>query len=135
MVIGPQSVLGAILHGLGVNVLIKTAIVGLVAPIAIRMLLEQKAEKQRLLWATLVMAVGGSLGFQVFLWLPLGFVGLVPGFVAFWVIVSCTLDHYFDVHYEESYAYTGQIVGISVLLWLIVGVAIYFLSGHAGAPR
>ena len=93
------------------------------------MLLDPKPEKQRLLRSTLIIAVGGSLAFQVPMWFPGGLIGILLAIAAFWIVVSCTLDHYFEVHYDQSYGFTGQIVGISVLLWLIVGLGIHFLSG------
>ena len=31
------------------------------------------------------------------------------------------LDRFYEIHYEESYSYTAQIVIVSFLLWIIIG--------------
>lgn len=49
--------------------------------------------------------------------------GILLGVVAFWLVVVFTLDHYFEVHYDQSYAITGQIVLVSIVVWLVVGLA------------
>jgi hypothetical protein len=116
---------------LAANVLLKIAVTGVVAPIMIHVLVFPRPKGKNILHATLVIAVAGSLAFQLGMWIIGGILGAVGGLVLFWLVVTLTLDHFCDIDYDKSYAYTGQIVGVSAVLWIIVGVLIYL----AGAMR
>ncbi|HUV05742.1 MAG TPA: hypothetical protein VMX94_11625 [Armatimonadota bacterium] len=126
MLIG--SALQAILSAFMVNVLLKIVIAGVVAPIIICTSVYPKPTAKAVLQATLMIAVGGSLAFQLLVRFPGGLVGILVGLVAFWFVTSLTLDHCFDVDFDKSYSFTGTIVVATALIWLVVGAVIYILG-------
>lgn len=107
---------------------LKILIVAVVAHISIALLIYPRPPAGRLVSVLPIMAVGGPLAFQIPMWFPGGLLGVLLGITAFWLVVVLTLDHFFDVHYDQSYAITGQIVGISVLIWLILGLTLNVLA-------
>lgn len=130
MLVGPGSAVRAILIVLGVNIIIKMVIVGVVAFFVTRSIigLGYVSSKNNSLKSILIISIGGALAFQLPFWLLNGVVGLIIGIVAFWLVVTFTLDAFFDVDYEKSYTFTGQIVGVSMLVWIIIGTVLYLLS-------
>ncbi len=56
----------------------------------------------------------------------------IIGIVAYWMVVTFTLDRFCNVNFEQSYAYTSEIVVISVILWIIVNRT---MSGSTLNPR
>jgi len=127
MLMGPASIIRAIVTALAVMPLAKIPITALVAPIVISMMVYPRPAGGKILAATGLIAVAGTLGFSLLMWFPGGIIGVILGFAAFWVITGCVLDHFFDVHFDQSYAITGQIVGISVVVWMLLGVAVLVL--------
>ncbi len=123
MPLGPGAIFDAIVSGLMVSVFIKMAVTGIVA-LVVSMSIYPKPTGRSISRATPIMAVAGSVAFQLFMYIPGGFLGVLIGTGAFWLVVTFTMDHYFEVHYDQSYAHTLQIVGISLVVWLIIGFAI-----------
>ena len=113
---------------MGLPFYLKIPLVALVAPIAIARLIYPRPEGNKILSASVIIAVGGSLAFNLLYWFPGGGIGIVLGFAAFWIITTCTLDHYFDVHYDQSYAITGHIVTVCLFLWVIAGCVVMVLG-------
>jgi hypothetical protein len=118
----------AIVNSLMLNFFIKLLIALIVTPLAIYFNSYPKPDRRNLAASTLIISIGGTLVFQVFLWIPLGIIGAIIGFVAFWIATSAVLDRIFNITYDQSYSLTGQIVGISILLWVILGAVIFVLS-------
>lgn len=120
--------------GLSLSILLQIPIVWAVTVATNFRLLDPRPETRRLLIGSAIIALAGVFAYEVASWLGGGFVtlllggilgpliGLILGVVCFWLAVSLLLDHFFETHYDQSYMNTGQIVVISLLLWLIVGV-------------
>ncbi|HOM71869.1 MAG TPA: hypothetical protein PLP86_06445 [Armatimonadota bacterium] len=115
------------------GILLKIIIAAPVAFISMKLLVDPKPDNKKTLYATGVIAVVGSLAFQVPMWIISGIIGLVGGIVAFWLVVTFTLDYFCDINYDQSYTYTAEIVIISVLFWLIIGV-VFFILGEVSRP-
>lgn len=113
---------------LRVPILLKIPIAIAVVLAVIPFTIYQKTEFRKVLIAAAIIAVAGSVAFDVILLLPLNFVGPLLAFIIYWVIVSAVLDHYFDVHYDQSYAVTAQIVVPTVLIWMIAGFVMLLLQ-------
>mgnify|MGYP007011033528 FL=1 len=133
MLLSPGNILGAIFEGLSMGILLKIIIAAPVAFISMKLLVDPKPDNKKTLYATGVIAVVGSLAFQVPMWIISGIIGLVGGIVAFWLVVTFTLDYFCDINYDQSYTYTAEIVIISVLFWLIIGV-VFFILGEVSRP-
>jgi hypothetical protein len=124
----PGAVILGAFMALGIPFYLKIPLVALVAPIAIARLVYPQPEGNKILSASVVIAVGGPVAFDLLYWFPGGGIGIVLGFAAFWIITSCTLDYYFDVHYDQSYAITGHIVAVCFFLWVIAGAVLMALD-------
>ena len=116
------------------NVALKMLITPIVTQIAISEAFYPKPMTRQILYSTLIIGIIGPLLFQAFTWL-LGFVGLLLGIVVLWILVSYTVDHYLNIRYDRSYALTQQIVIISLLLWLTVGIVIYLFGAKVSFYR
>lgn len=124
MLIGPGAVISTIPKVLAFNVLLKMAVVGVTAHIAAYALIDPRPHIDRRLKSTALITICGTLAFQLPMWLFNGLIGVLLGLMGFWLVVTFTLDHFFDIDYDKSYALTGRIVGTSVLVWLIIGAVI-----------
>ena len=113
---------------MGLPFYLKIPLVALVTPIAIARLIYPRPEGNKIMSASVIIAVAGPLAFNLLYWFPGGGIGIVLGFAAFWIITSCTLDYYFDVHYDQSYAITGHIVTVCLFLWVIAGAVLMALG-------
>lgn len=113
---------------LRVPILLKIPIAIAVVLAVIPFTIYQKTEFRKVLIAAAIIAVAGSVAFDVVLMLPLNFVGPLLAFIIYWVIVSAVLDHYFDVYYDQSYAVTAEIVVPTVLIWMIAGFVMLLLQ-------
>jgi hypothetical protein len=121
----PGAVIFGVFAALGLPFYLK---IPLVAPIAIARLIYPRPEGNKILSASVIIAVAGPLAFSLLYWFPGGGIGIVLGFAAFWIITSCTLDYNFDVHYDQSYAITGHIVTVCLFLWVIAGAVLMALG-------
>ena len=127
MLLSPGAIIGAIIKGLMLSIFLKMIIAWIVSFAAIGMIIYPKPNNKDILKSSSIIALAGTLVFQLPLWFPGGLIGLILSIVVFWVLVSSVLDRFFDIHYDQSYAYTGQIVMISILIWLVAGLAINML--------
>jgi len=124
----PGAAIFAVFDALGLPFYLKIPLVALVAPITIARLVYPRPEGSKILSASAIIAVGGPLAFNLLYWFPGGLIGLVLGFAAFWIITTCTLDYFLDVHYDQSYAITGHIVTVCLFLWVIAGAVLTALG-------
>lgn len=129
MLVNSSSIISALLNILAVNTIIKMVLVSIVASMVIRTSVSQESDvsNNRNLRSALLIAVCGTLAFQLSMWLLNG-LGILVGVVAFWLVVTSVLDHFFNIDYDRSYMFTGQIVGLSVLTWIIIGSVVYLIS-------
>ena len=79
--------------------------------------------------------LGSILGFIfgfILAFIPIigGLVALLLGGVAFWLLVSCTLDKYFNVEYDGSYRLTAWIVITSLVISYVGAGLFYGLAPH-----
>lgn len=119
---GPGALITGIFQGLALNVFLKMAITAIVALGVFKILVVPTTGPARVLPAVAIMAAGGSLAFELAAWIIGGFIGPAVGLVLYWLVVTFTLDGFSNVHFDQSYAYTTEIVLISAILWIIVGV-------------
>ena len=127
MLFGPGAIIYVIVKALSVMPLAKIPVTALIALIVVSLVVYPRPAGGKILSATVVIAVVGPLAFSLLMWFPGGLLGALLGLAAFWIITSCTLDRVLDVHFDRSYAITGQIVGVSVPLWILLGLAVLLL--------
>jgi hypothetical protein len=132
MLFGPASIISTVMKLLGVTLLLKIPITMVLAVVVIPMAIYPRPEFRTILLASAIMAVAGPVAFTLISLLPFGLIGLLLAIVIYWVIVSSVIDRYFDVHYDQSYAITGQIVITTILLWILAGFAMMFLMPNSG---
>lgn len=125
-----SSFIGVLQKILAFNILIKMAVASIITLMVIRYNVSQETDlnNNRNLRSTLLIATCGTLAFQLPVWLFTGLAGILVGVVAFWLVVTSILDLFLDIDYDGSYMLTGQIVGMSVLAWIIIGSITYLLS-------
>ncbi len=123
MLLSPYAFINTVIRLLGLTLVLKIPITIVVAVVAIPMAIYPRPVFGKVLQASLIMAVVGSVAFTVISLLP-GLIGLLLAVIVYWVIVSTVLDRHFEVHYDQSYAITGQIVIASMALWILCSLAI-----------
>jgi hypothetical protein len=121
---GPGALPSGIFTGLAMNVFLKMVVTAIVAFGVFKILVIPASGPAKSLPAIAIIAVGGPLAFSIGAWILGGLIGAIVGIVLFWLVVTLTLDQFSNVHYDQSQAYTGEIVIISVILWIIIGVVI-----------
>ncbi|MHB9110677.1 MAG: hypothetical protein ACYDCO_26795 [Armatimonadota bacterium] len=116
------------LTGVIPQLFLQSVVVWVAASVVTIWLLRPAGDRRMMVLNAAVIAIGGTMAFQIPVWvlgfLPL-FLNFIAGFVLFWVVVSGLLDHFYDIHYDQSYTNTGQIVVSSLLLWMIVNQIVY----------
>lgn len=130
MLVNSSSIMSAVLKALAFNIIFKMVVVSIIALMVIHYNFDQEANEKKNgdLKSTMLIATCGTLAFQLPVWLFNGLTGILVGVVAFWIVVTSILDFFFDIDYDGSYMLTGQIVGMSVLAWVIIGSTAYLLS-------